>query len=175
SQDGEVRLWSLADGRLIKTLLGLDKGYDGYGGSLWCLAISSDGRMLATVKSGEEMHLWSLTDDKLIKTLKGHRDRILRLALSSDGRLLASGSDDKTVRLWTSSLIRLCELPAARASRADFKWVEEALRDGKMTESERRTLEFIVALMQWHRRFDIEIGEATRRIEVGEFDIEIEG
>lgn len=86
--------------------------------------------------------------------------------------MLASGSADNTVRLWTNPF---SHLPTGQASLNDLAWVQEVLRDGNLSAEERNCLEFIAALMRWRRRFDIEVGEAPWRIEVGEFDIEIEG
>ncbi len=47
--------------------------------------------------------------------------------------------------------------------------------DNKITEEERHWLEFMQALMDWHRRFDVEVEDAPQLVSTGEFDIEIEG
>ncbi|MGH9835324.1 MAG: WD40 repeat domain-containing protein, partial [Blastocatellia bacterium] len=114
-----------------------------------------------------------LPDDALLKTLEGHTDNVNCLAISPDGQVLVSGSSDNTVRLWT--LAPFSRLPIGQTNLEDLAWVQEALRDGNLPVEERNCLEFIAALMRWRRRFDIEVSEAPRRIEVGEFDIEIEG
>ena len=54
-------------------------------------------------------------------------------------------------------------------------WVQKTLSDREIAGSERRALEFMAALMRRRLRFDIVVEEAPPRIEVGEFDIEIEG
>jgi hypothetical protein len=47
------------------------------------------------------------------------------------------------------------------------------VQDEEVADSERKWLELILALARWQRRFDVEIGEISQEIPVGEFDIEI--
>jgi hypothetical protein len=54
-------------------------------------------------------------------------------------------------------------------------WAQETLRNGDLKAEQRNVLESITALISLRRRFDIQLEEPTRRIEAGEFDIEIEG
>ena len=94
SVDGSVKLWSLPDGALLKTLNGLSPMYPS-------LAISPDGRLLAWGNTSSAVVLWSLPDGGVLKTLTGHSDFVLSVAFSPDGRLLASSSMDKTIKLWS--------------------------------------------------------------------------
>ena len=65
------------------------------------VAISPDGRTLASGSQDNTIKLWSLPDGALLKTLTGHRGLVSSIAISPDGRLLASGSDDMTIMLWS--------------------------------------------------------------------------
>jgi hypothetical protein len=108
--------------------------------------------------------------------LSGHTRTVTCVALSPDGMSLASGDDEGTIRLWTAELERLSRLPAGKATLKDLEWVQQALQSDTISETEKNAFAFIAALLRWRRRMDIFVGEAAPRvIEVGEFDIEIEG
>ena len=165
SYDKTVRLWRLPDGAVLKTL-------EGHTAAVVCLAISPDGRLLAS--GGVGLRLWRLPDGVALRTLEGRR-LVYCLAISPDGRLLASGNDydDTAVQLWDLEPLRLSYLPIGQMSLEDMAWVQEALRDGDISDAERGWLESLLALMRWQRRFDIEVEEAPWPISVGEFDIEL--
>jgi len=82
----------------------------GHGDRVSAIALSRDGKILASASLDKIIRLWNLKTGKNFGTLSGHTDGITSLALSSDGQLLASGSLDQTIRLWhlgTGSLLRV--------------------------------------------------------------------
>ena len=121
------------------------------------------------------IRLWSIPDGRSLKVLEGHNDSVLSIAISADGRILASTGFDNTVRLWSLEPILLSHLPIKEMNSRDFAWIEEMLADARINEKESNMLRFIAALIQWQWRFDIQVQDAPRHIEVGGFDIEIEG
>jgi WD40 repeat protein len=69
-------------------------------GAVWGLALSPDGRLLASGSFDGIVRLWQVSGGRLLATFQGHTGVAWRVAMSADGRLLASGSFDGTVRLW---------------------------------------------------------------------------
>ncbi len=69
-------------------------------GSLFALAFSLDGQLLATGGSDGIVRCWDVASRREILTCKGHSSWIRSVAFSPDGKTLASGASDQTVKLW---------------------------------------------------------------------------
>ncbi len=64
------------------------------------VAISPDGKTLASASDDKTIKLWNLQTQTEIKTLTGHSNAVYSVAFSPDGKTLASASSDKTIKLW---------------------------------------------------------------------------
>ena len=94
SETGEtVGLWQVSDGALLRAM-------GDNAGSMWSLALASNGQTLATGAEDYTVRLWRASDGTLIYTLSGHTDLVDSLAFSPDSLILASGSRDSTIRIW---------------------------------------------------------------------------
>lgn len=90
---GEVRQWSVGDGKLIRV-------FEGHTDALHAVAVSPDGKILATGSYDQKIKLWKAETGEEIKTLTGHNGCVFDLAFRPDGKILASASADRTVKLW---------------------------------------------------------------------------
>ena len=78
----------------------LTLGLQGHTGTVRAVAMSGDGRFLASGGEDGLVRLWQVSDGHLRATWRGHVGIIHGVALSGDGQLVASAGEDGTVRLW---------------------------------------------------------------------------
>lgn len=93
---GEVRLWNLQMQQVERT-------FDGHRDMVYGVAISRDGKQLASGSYDRRAILWDVATGKPIHTLEGHNGAIYDVAFSPNGKLLATASGDATVKIWNTS------------------------------------------------------------------------
>jgi WD40 repeat protein len=72
----------------------------GHRGSVWAVAFSPDGQLLASGANDGHIRLWDARTGRPRATLAGHDRPVYGLAFSPDGERLASGGGDGKVRVW---------------------------------------------------------------------------
>jgi WD40 repeat protein len=98
---GQLYLWHLPNGRAIRTL-------EGHRGAIRSLALSGDGRLLASGSDDQTVRLWELISGKTLFTFSMAKTYPQIVALSPDGRLLATGTGPAraqpfTICLWSTA------------------------------------------------------------------------
>lgn len=64
------------------------------------VAISPDGRLIASGFLYEGIKVWEVDSGVLLRALRGHTASVNSIAFSPDSQCLASGSRDRTIKLW---------------------------------------------------------------------------
>jgi WD40 repeat protein len=115
STDKTIRVWDVATGKSVRTILG--ESWPGASGEINAIALSPDGARLAvggrlgksdTSDYAEVIRLYDFATGHLVALLKdGHGKSVTSLAFSPDGRRLISGSNDNTAIIWDTEEQRL--------------------------------------------------------------------
>ncbi|MEL7140621.1 MAG: NACHT domain-containing protein [Cyanobacteria bacterium J06643_4] len=126
SDDGEIRLWNVADSRCLKILDNGDR-------SVHALSFDAESQTLASGSSDRTVKLWDVNTGDCVQHLKGHSDWVRTVALSFGGRLLVSGSNDRSIKLWdtqTGECIRTIEAHETRVWSVAFNPNNKVLASG---------------------------------------------
>src|SRR5207249_3709363 len=90
-EPAEIRLWDVATAKVVSTWAAHPK-------SVTCVALSPDGKKLASTSWDDTVKTWDVATGKELLTLKGHTGPTTSVAFSPDGKIIASGSWDPTIR-----------------------------------------------------------------------------
>jgi WD40 repeat protein len=82
--------------------------------NLASMALSPDGKILATAGLGDDILIWSLPSGEPVGTLSGHKTAVMSLAFINEGRRLVSLGYEQAIRFWDTRTWR--EVREERAS-----------------------------------------------------------
>lgn len=105
-KDGEIRLWDAYSGRqltrfkAITPFSGISQHEPKPMKGVYALALSADGKTVASTHDDSTVRLWDIASSTEIATFRGHNERVNTIAFSPDSKILVSGSNDNTINLW---------------------------------------------------------------------------
>jgi len=90
--DKDAKLWDLASHQLKASL-------QGHNLSIYCVAFSPDGRLVATASVDDRCGLWGAGTGELVTMLEGHKGGTYSIAFSPDNKTVAVGCNDGELKL----------------------------------------------------------------------------
>ena len=105
SQDGSLRLWNLGSGVQIGNDWrddgdGSDGGGDEEETGVSSIALSPNGKTVASGSRDGKVRLWDVETKKIVARWPGHTNAVRSLCWRIDGERVVSGSYDATIRVW---------------------------------------------------------------------------
>lgn len=94
SRNGELMLWNVADGQLVRTI------EEAHSDSISDLEFSRDGKLLVTGAADKFVKVFHVEDGSLYRAYEGHTDHVLGVAFKADQSSLASAGADKAIKIW---------------------------------------------------------------------------
>ncbi len=94
ASDDVVKFWDMSSGNWLRDGRASDAGRSCH------IAISPDGRRIASTGKDKDLKVLETTTGEVLFTLRGHTDTSRCLVISPDGKRLASAGQDRTVKIW---------------------------------------------------------------------------
>ncbi|XP_026077395.1 U3 small nucleolar RNA-interacting protein 2-like isoform X1 [Carassius auratus] len=105
SKDCSIIKWEVEGGKKVQKIAGGRKGTEarhvGHTAHILCMAISSDGKYLASGDMNKLILIWDPVTCKHLYKLKGHRDAVSGLAFRRGTHTLYSASHDRSIKVWS--------------------------------------------------------------------------
>ena len=95
SRSGELKLWNVADGKLLREIK------EAHSDTILGMEFSGDGQHIASSAADRFMKVHQVADGKFVRSFEGHTHHVLGVSWSADGRKLASCGADKAIKYWT--------------------------------------------------------------------------
>ena len=118
SRSGEVKLWDVEKGTLVRSLDSL------HSDTVFGVRFSPDGTKLACSAADKFLKVINVADGKELKSFEGHTHHVLAVDWKSDGKQLVTGGADNVLKVWdfeTGEQVRT--LQAAGKQVTAVRWV----------------------------------------------------
>ncbi len=90
---GQAVLLDARNGKIVRQ-------FWGHNDSIYCAAVTPDGRLLATGSYDRNVILWNTETGEKVREFSGHNGAIYDLDFDPTGQILATASADQTIKLW---------------------------------------------------------------------------
>ena len=96
SRSGELTLWNVADGKLVRTF------EDAHSDTVYGVDFSADGKLLASAAADKFVKVFDLSTGKHVRSYEGHTHHVMDVSWKGDGTALASAGADNAIKVWNA-------------------------------------------------------------------------
>lgn len=94
SRSGELKIWNVADGALVREIK------DAHSDTIFSVRFSPDQKHLASGAADKLMKVFEVSSGKFVRSFEGHTHHVLNVSWMRHGRTLASAGADSAIKLW---------------------------------------------------------------------------
>ena len=94
SRSGELTLWNVSDGKLIRRF------DEAHSDTVYGVDFSADGKLLASAAADKFVKVFNLATGKHVRSYEGHTHHVMDVSWKGDGTKLASAGADNAIKVW---------------------------------------------------------------------------
>jgi WD40 repeat protein len=125
---GTVQLWDLTTGAELRRFVGHES-------LVSCVAITADGRMIATAGYDNTLRLWEVASGAQRAPIRGHKSRVWSVDFTQNGRLLGASSMDAPVYIWDIYALQKPQLLGVKLLKEEQVQLWQSLADTDATKA----------------------------------------
>lgn len=96
SRNGELKIWKVADGSLVKNIV------DPHTDIVYGVSFSNDGQFVASAGGDKYVRTFDVATGKQVQQFEGHTDHVLDVSWRSNGKMLVSCGADNRLMTWNA-------------------------------------------------------------------------
>ena len=164
-RDQTLRLWNPIGGRELRQMVVP-------GAALTGMCFDPAEQVLMGGGMDGRITFWNTSTGSELLRIERQSKPIIGLALQQSEAVLVTAMADGEILCWGIEAFLLARRPVELSSPTQIQQLEIDLARPNQTTAIRNWLAYLLELMRWKGRYNIQIGE-TRPIHLGEFDIEL--
>jgi WD40 repeat protein len=94
SRSGELKIFSVADGKLVREIA------DAHSDTVFGVDFSYDGQYLASSAGDKFVKVWNAATGEFVRSFEGHTHHVLGVTWQENGKVLASCGADNVIKVW---------------------------------------------------------------------------
>ncbi|MGB4739681.1 MAG: c-type cytochrome domain-containing protein [Fuerstiella sp.] len=96
SRTGELTLWNVADGTLLRTFK------DAHSDTVYGIDFSADGKLIASASADKFVKVFNVATGDFVRAYEGHTHHVMDVSWKGDGTTLASAGADNAIKVWNA-------------------------------------------------------------------------